>query len=68
MAKRYDLCTGSNYQDNQGQEKTKWTKIGSMVENNKGGFTIFLDALPLTPTIQVFEPKPRENNQGGGNF
>lgn len=64
MPKIYDLCVGSTYQDKAtGQDKTRWTKLGVMREKDNGGFTIFLDALPLTNMIQAFEKKPKEDNQ-----
>ena len=69
----YDLTVGSTYQDkNTGTDKTRWTKIGVMREKDNGqGFTIFLDALPLTNMVQAFEKKPKDENQSqpaGGQY
>ena len=64
MSKAFDLCVGAEYQDKTtGEGKTKWTKIGVMRESSKGGFTIFLDALPLTGRIQAFEQREKEDKQ-----
>ncbi len=61
MGKIYDLCVGNNYEDKStGQQKTRWTRIGVMFEKDNGGFSIQLDAAPLTGSVQAFERKPKE--------
>jgi len=64
MPKIYDLVVGSTYTSKQtNQEKTRWTRIGTMREKENGqGFTIFLDALPMTNIVQVFEQRERQDN------
>ena len=59
--KRWDLCSPVPYVQN-GQEKTKWLKLGVMFENKAGtGFNILLDAVPIPRDEQIkimaFEPK-----------
>lgn len=47
--------------------KTYWTKIGAAFPSKDGweaGFTLALDALPLTGRLVCRPPKPRED--GGG--
>lgn len=43
-----DVCvsTGS-YKDNNGQDKTRFTKLGVLVQSDKGNFSIHLDAVPV---------------------
>ena len=47
MAYMGDVCTGRKYKDQQGQDKTKYTKIGAWFENDQGQLSIKLDALPM---------------------
>jgi hypothetical protein len=46
MTQRYDVMTARTYSDRDGNEKTAWTRVGTMFET-KNGFSIALDALPL---------------------
>ena len=48
MAYMGDVCvvTGT-YQDQQGQEKARFAKIGSWFENEQGQLSVKLEALPL---------------------
>jgi hypothetical protein len=62
--KRYDVITGREGKDG----KTYWKNIGSMFPNDKGGFSIVLDALPVTGRCVAVEPRPRDGaTDGGGN-
>lgn len=66
---RYDLCTGRNYQDRDGNEKTMWTRIGSMFPAKTGeGYAIKLDALPLPNEkgevwVRAFPFQPKEERE-----
>jgi hypothetical protein len=65
MTQRFDICTGRPGRDG----KTFWTKIGFMTSNDKEGFSIKLDALPLPDkdgNVWINAFPPREPN-GGGN-
>ena len=60
--RRFDACTGRKYQGRDGAEKTAWTRIGTLFENDKGHFSLKLDALPLPNDkgevwISCFPPK-----------
>jgi hypothetical protein len=44
--------------------KKYWTKIGAAFPNDKGGYNVTLDALPVGG--QLFLYPPRERTQGGG--
>lgn len=65
MTKRYDLKQAHSY----GEGKTYWQDIGSMFQNDKGGFSLKFNALPIptqdrdgTMSIRVmaFEPRPKD--------
>lgn len=49
MANRLDALTASTYTKD-GQEKTKYTRIGTAWETANGGWSITLEALPV-PTM-----------------
>ena len=68
MAYMGDVCTGRKYQDNQGQEKTKYTKIGTWFENDQGQLSVKLDALPMPDEkgecwLKLFVPQPQDGQQ-----
>jgi hypothetical protein len=72
MTKRMDAVTARNYTAG-GEEKTAWTRIGSLLVKDDGKMSLKLDALPLPNDkgevwVSFFEPKPREEKpSGGGN-
>ncbi len=71
--KKFNIMAAKPYKDNQGVEKTKWVKIGSMVEmvDNQGNTKRFgdFDAVPtgawFDGSIQFFE-QDGQQGQGGG--
>ena len=68
MAYMGDVCIGRKYQDNQGQEKTKYTKIGAWFENDQGQLSVKLDALPMPDEkgecwLKLFVPQPQDGQQ-----
>lgn len=72
MSSRYDVMTGRNYTDRDGNQKTVWTRIGTMFPMERGGFRITFDALP-TPQLRdgklevsavCFEPKEKDQSRG----
>ena len=75
MTQRYDVMTGRKYADRDGNEKTAWTKVGTMFANRSGdGFSIALDALPI-PTLNdgklecrmvCFPPRDRDDQRDTG--
>jgi hypothetical protein len=71
MAKRYDMMTPRKGRD----DKTYWTRIGTAFENDRGGFQLVFDALPLPDSegrcvANLFEPRSRDDqhksNLGSG--
>jgi hypothetical protein len=67
MNKRYDVLT-----PRQGKEKTRWHRVGSAFEDDKG-VTVYLDSSPYPDAegrvvLKLFEPRePQQPNTGGGN-
>lgn len=54
----YNLCVRESYKGNDGEEKTKWNRIGVMFESNDKKY-MKLYHIPNT-LISVFEIKPKE--------
>jgi hypothetical protein len=74
MSQRYDVMTPRPWTDRDGNEKTSWTRVGTMFET-KNGFSIALDALPI-PTMKdgklecrlvCFPPKEKDDAPRGGS-
>jgi hypothetical protein len=53
------MVSGEKYTSKTGQEKTRWIKIGVLI-NKDGKEFIKLDSIPFTNTIQVFEQKEKD--------
>lgn len=70
MANRYDVLTVSKYIDRDGNEKSFFTKIGTMFPNKNGGsFSMELVALPISDKegkvrLYIKEPEQRDGAQG----
>ncbi|OGS00200.1 MAG: hypothetical protein A2V88_08305 [Elusimicrobia bacterium RBG_16_66_12] len=43
-----------------GEEKTKWTAIGSAWKNKDGSLSVELEAMPVSGRLQIREPKPKD--------
>lgn len=80
MSKVYDLCVAKgNYTDrNTGEVKTRWLDVGAVIKKADGSHMMVLDrsfnpaGVPVdvssnrqdTIIINMFEPKPRNQNNG----
>ena len=71
MTNRYDICSPRPKKDG----GTFWHRIGTMMPNDRGGFMIYLDSLPIPDkegrvAIAAFEPKQDDRKptrqQAGG--
>jgi len=69
MSERFDLCVARPRKDG----KVYWHKIGSAFSNDKGGFDLSFDSLPvpeysdqygLQVRAKAFPAKPREGGSG----
>ena len=69
MANRYDVLTVTKYIDRNGDEKSFFTKIGTMFKNKSGdSFSIEFSALPIGDKdgkvrCYVKEPEQRDGGQ-----
>jgi hypothetical protein len=69
MANRYDVLSVSKYVDRNGEEKSFFTKIGTMFPNKNGNsFSMELLALPISDKegkvrLYIKEPEQREGAQ-----
>ena len=57
-----NICTKTEYTNNQGETKTYWNKVGTLKTTDDGKKFISLGMFPITD-FYVFPPK--EDNQGG---
>lgn len=70
MANRYDVLTVSKYLDRDGNEKSFFTKIGTMFPNkNSVSFSMELVALPISDKegkvrLYIKAPEQRDGDQG----
>ena len=65
VVKRQDACFGVKYTDGQGQEKTRWTKVGKAFHNDKGNIAIKFDSIPVAGWdgwIQLFDERQQEQS------
>jgi len=80
MANRYDVIVAEDYQDRDGNKKTAFTNVGSLVPSKSGeGYSLFLKkGLALvpngdgSPAAIARPPKPRDSGSaaqsaGGGS-
>ena len=59
--KQLTAYTVRSYQQN-GEEKSFWTRIGRAFENKDGSLNIYLEALPTSGKIQVRAKEIEEND------
>lgn len=59
------LCIAENYEVN-GEKKTRWNRIGIMLDGKNGSQFIKLFHIPNV-AIQVFEAEKREQSQDSGS-
>ncbi len=65
--KRWDLVLSSTGKG----DRKNYTKVGAMFQNEKGGFTLYIDkgvsvSTPEGVYLNAYEPKPREQQSGAG--
>jgi len=60
-----DIVHGKKYTTKQGEEKTKWSNIGTLTIFDDGGISVTLDLIPLNwdGRAKVFDKKPMHDNQ-----
>lgn len=64
MKKTKDIVYAEKYTSG-GEEKTRYTNCGALLERDDGSLTIKLEAIPVgfTGWLNCYDPKPREGEQ-----
>lgn len=70
--KRQDVCFGTKYTDNQGNEKTSWKNVGTAFVSDQGKISIKLDSVPCGEWdgwLSLFDQREKQApaTQGYGN-
>ena len=67
MKKTGDLMAANgSYTNAEGEEKTRWIKVGALFQRDDGRMSIKLEALPVgefNGWLSVFEPREKQPNQ-----
>ena len=68
VLKRQNVCFGTKYTDNAGQEKTRWATVGKAFHSDRGGISIKFDTIPAggwDGWVQLFDERdPNQAPQG----
>ena len=68
IVKRQNVCFGTKYTDNAGQEKTCWVTVGKAFHSDRGGISIKFDTIPAggwDGWVQLFDERdPNQAPQG----
>lgn len=68
MAVVYNLVAkNGEYKDKNGETKTRWTKIGVVMQTKNGGLAAKIEMSPLgwDGWAQLAEPTPKDAQEGG---
>jgi hypothetical protein len=65
MKKIKDVVYAEKYTDRGGEEKTRYTNCGALLERDDGSLTVKLEAIPVgfSGWLNCYDPKPREGGQ-----
>jgi hypothetical protein len=75
MSVEFEIVHGNGtYKDSEGNEKTRWQKVGVIFKSDKGNYSMKLDAIPTRRNeegelwLNLFVPQPRgeQKPQPGG--
>lgn len=51
------------FKDENGVERSHWTKIGAAFPNSKGGFSLKLDLMPMDRELDIVAMPPQESDR-----
>ena len=63
MGIKYEVvAAGEKYQDKDGNEKTRWVKMGVVLERNDGSLSLKIESIPVgfTGWANLWTPQPKE--------
>lgn len=65
MKRTHDAVYVEKYTDRSGQEKKRYTNIGSLLTRDDGSMAVKLETIPVNFSgwIALYEPKPRDGEQ-----
>jgi hypothetical protein len=65
MKKIKDVVYSERYTAASGEEKTRYTNCGSLLQRDDGSMTIKLETIPVgfTGWLNCYDPKPRDGEQ-----
>lgn len=66
MKRTHDaVYAGEKYTDREGNEKTRYINIGSLMQRDDGSLTAKIESIPVgfNGWINFYEPKPKEGEQ-----
>lgn len=69
MSVKYEvLASNGKYTDKNGQEKSRWSKHGVVMETKNGGLALKMESMPVGNEFNgwftLAEPKPRDQQPG----
>ena len=70
MAIKYDVITkNGSYKDKNGEEKTRWLKVGVCMDTKQGGLACKIESIPVgfDGWLSMAEPKQKDNFTPRGN-
>lgn len=53
----------NKFEDQDGQEQSRWTRIGAMFPNSKGGFQLKLELVPTSSETDIVAMPPRAKEE-----
>lgn len=65
MKKTHDIVNVEKYTDRSGEEKKRYTNVGSLLQRDDGSMAIKLEAIPVmfSGWLACYEPKPRDQER-----
>jgi hypothetical protein len=65
MKKIRDVVYAEKYTTGNGEEKTRYTNCGALLDRDDGSLTIKMEAIPVgfTGWLNCYEPKPKDGDQ-----
>jgi ribosomal protein L17 len=54
----------TSFKDQDGRDQTRWTRVGAMFPNSKGGYRLVLELVPRDPNVDLVAMPPREREEG----
>jgi len=62
MSSHLVIYAVTKFRDANGQEQSRWTRVGAQFPNTKGGYGIKLELIPRDPNIDLVAMPPRERD------